>query len=187
VRRSLQPDSSCGATGAISHVLTCFARQPDKRYATLMPVKRKKVDAPLLFKTDAIVKGHVLPITAAATGHRLYYEHPNGRLYQGDSTDWLTSLAASSVDLVFADPPYNIRKAAWDSFDSQEAYIAWSLRWISQAARVLKPSGSMYVCGFSEILADLKHPASSSVQALPMADLALPQQGQSWQRLGALA
>ncbi|MGZ8249083.1 DNA-methyltransferase [Methylomagnum sp.] len=62
--------------------------------------------------------------------------------------------------MVFADPPYNIKKADWDSFESQEHYIEWSIRWISQASRVLKPTGSLYVCGFSEILADLKHPAS---------------------------
>ena len=32
--------------------------------------------------------------------------------------------------------------------------------WIEQAARVLKPTGTLFICGFSEILADLKHPAS---------------------------
>jgi len=36
----------------------------------------------------------------------------------------------------------------------------WSMEWIEQAARALKPEGSLYVCGYSEILADLKHPAS---------------------------
>lgn len=45
-------------------------------------------------------------------------------------------------------------------FESQESYIQWSLTWIRQAARVLKNTGSLYVCGFSEILADLKHPSS---------------------------
>ncbi len=93
-------------------------------------------------------------------GFGLQYEHPNGRLYQGDSFDWLESLDSASVDLVFADPPYNIKKADWDNFESQEKYIEWSLKWIRQVSRVLKPTGSMYVCGFSEILADLKHPAS---------------------------
>lgn len=91
---------------------------------------------------------------------RLQYEHPNGCLYQGDSLEWLISLETASVDLVFADPPYNIKKAEWDNFESQEQYISWSMQWIKQAARVLKPTGSLYVCGFSEILADLKHPAS---------------------------
>lgn len=123
-------------------------------------MKRKRNDAPVLFKTDVIVKGHVLPIAAERRGHRLYYEHPNGKLFQGDSIDWLASLPTASVDLIFADPPYNLNKADWDNFESQEAYIEWSMRWISHAARVLKASGSMYVCGFSEILADLKHPAS---------------------------
>lgn len=56
--------------------------------------------------------------------------------------------------------PYNIKKADWDNFDSQEKYIEWSIKWIKQASRVLKLTGSLYVCGFSEILADLKHPAS---------------------------
>lgn len=63
-----------------------------------------------------------------------------------------------SIDMVFADPPYNIKKADWDDFGSQERYIEWSMRWIEQASRILKPTGSLYVCGFSEILADLKHP-----------------------------
>lgn len=64
-----------------------------------------------------------------------------------------------SIDMVFADPPYNIKKADWDDFGSQERYIEWSMRWIEQASRILKPTGSLYVCGFSEILADLKHPS----------------------------
>ena len=90
----------------------------------------------------------------------IQYNHPNGKLYQGDSIEWLASLPEASVDLIFADPPYNINKTHWDSFASQEEYIHWSLAWIEQAARVLTGTGSLYVCGFSEILADLKRPAS---------------------------
>ncbi len=93
-------------------------------------------------------------------GFQLQYEHPHGKLYQGDSIDWLKSLETKSVDLIFADPPYNIRKADWDNFENQEQYIEWSLQWIREASRILKPTGSLYICGFSEILADLKHPAS---------------------------
>ena len=105
-------------------------------------------------------KGKELNFESASKGFQLQYEHPNGKLYQGNSIDWLASLDDASVDLVFADPPYNIKKADWDSFESQDHIIAWSIQWISQASRVLKPTGSLYVCGFSEILADLKHPAS---------------------------
>lgn len=89
-----------------------------------------------------------------------FYQSEHGTLYQGDSLVWLGTLEAESVDLIFADPPYNVSKAEWDNFESQAHYIAWSMEWIEQAARVLKPDGSLYVCGYSEVLADLKHPAS---------------------------
>jgi len=91
---------------------------------------------------------------------KIFYQHPNGKLWQGDSIEWLKTLPNESVDLVFADPPYNIKKADWDTFESQEEYIKFSMKWIEQAARVLKPTGTLFICGFSEILADLKHPAS---------------------------
>ena len=91
---------------------------------------------------------------------RLFYTHPNGTLWVGDCVRWLESLEPASVDMVFADPPYNIGKADWDEFALHDEYLQWSLRWIEQAARVLKPHGSLYVCGFSEILADLRRPAA---------------------------
>lgn len=90
----------------------------------------------------------------------LYYSHPNGEIWAGDSIAWLRELGTETADLVFADPPYNIKKAEWDTFESQEEYVRWSMKWIEQAARVLKPTGTLYVCGFSEILADLRLPAS---------------------------
>ncbi len=123
-----------------------------------MPIKRAK-DSPLLFSpAPSMGRLKVPPETEDAVVVR--YEHPNGRLFEGDSIQWLSSLKEESADLVVADPPYNISKAEWDTFESQEQYIRWSMRWIEQAARVLKATGSMYICGFSEILADLRHPAS---------------------------
>lgn len=107
-----------------------------------------------------ITTGQTLPIIEKPNQVQLHYEHPNGNLFLGNSIDWLSSLEGESVDLVFADPPYNIKKATWDTFESQEAYIQWSLSWIKQVARVLKNTGSLYICGFSEILADLKQPSS---------------------------
>ncbi|MBI4826410.1 MAG: site-specific DNA-methyltransferase [Nitrospirae bacterium] len=113
-----------------------------------------------LFRKEEISIGKTYQIQAESSGVRLHYEHPNGKLYQGDSIAWLNSLEDESVDLIFADPPYNINKAEWDNFESQEHYIEWSLKWIEPSARILKPHGSLYVCGFSEILADLKHPTA---------------------------
>lgn len=121
---------------------------------------KQKIMRQLNFREQLQSHDYTAELKAVTQGFQLQYEHPHGRLYQGDCIDWLTSLDSESVDLVFADPPYNIKKAEWDNFESQEKYIEWSIKWISQAARVLKPTGSLYICGFSEILADLKHPAS---------------------------
>jgi site-specific DNA-methyltransferase (adenine-specific) len=79
-----------------------------------------------------------------------------GSLYAADALDWLTTLPAASVDLVFADPPYNLGRERWDDLGSDRDYIVWSGRWIGEAARVLRPTGSLYICGFSEVLADVK-------------------------------
>lgn len=89
-----------------------------------------------------------------------FFKTDKGELYNIDAVTLLRTLPPESIDLVFADPPYNIKKAQWDSFESQKAYIEWSLQWIKEIHRVLKRTGSLYVCGFSEILADIKWSAS---------------------------
>ena len=86
--------------------------------------------------------------------------YKNGELYNLDCVDFLRLIDSSSVDTVFADPPYNIKKADWDNLGSADEYIAWSMRWIQESARILKDTGTLYICGFSEILADLKYPSS---------------------------
>ena len=48
---------------------------------------------------------------------QLFYSHPNGEIYVGDAANWLKSLKSGSVDLIFADPPYNVKKAEWDTFE----------------------------------------------------------------------
>lgn len=129
-----------------------------------MPIKRPKTNTGLLFPDAGPIRGIQHNLTATADSVSPFYTHPNGSLFLGDCVTWLNSLEPASIDLIFADPPYNIKKAEWDSFESQEHYIEWSMQWLRPAARALKPSGSLYICGFSEILADLKHPASRLFQ-----------------------
>jgi site-specific DNA-methyltransferase (adenine-specific) len=111
------------------------------------------------FLGKPIQKGTCKSINDELTKPQIVFDHPNGQIWQGDSIEWLNSLPPESVDLIFADPPYNIKKAEWDTFESQHAYVEWSMKWIEAAAKVLKPNGTLYICGFSEILADLKLPA----------------------------
>ncbi|HEY5951035.1 MAG TPA: site-specific DNA-methyltransferase, partial [Kofleriaceae bacterium] len=79
-----------------------------------------------------------------------------GELWHADVMELLGRLPDRSVDLVVTDPPYAIAKEAWDEFESLEAYVEWCDQWLAEVARVLAPHGSAYVCGFSEILADVK-------------------------------
>ena len=89
-----------------------------------------------------------------------YFKSEFGELYNFDAIKFLKQQDSNSIDLIFADPPYNIKKAEWDTFANQKEYVRWSMEWISEAQRVLKKTGSLYVCGFSEILADIKWSAS---------------------------
>jgi site-specific DNA-methyltransferase (adenine-specific) len=79
-----------------------------------------------------------------------------GELWHTDVMALLGKLPDGSVDLVVTDPPYAIGKDDWDEFPSLDAYVDWCDRWLAEVARVLAPHGSAYVCGFSEILADVK-------------------------------
>lgn len=100
------------------------------------------------------------PKTKPKCHSHLFFESKYGKLFNYDAIKYLKELESNSIDLIFADPPYNIRKAEWDTFSSQKEYVEWSMEWISEAHRVLKKTGSLYVCGFSEILADIKWSAS---------------------------
>lgn len=127
------------------------------------PIPKYTVEnQPTLFTEEQLATGEIFDIGQSAgleSTPQVLYKHPHGAIVIGDSIQWLSSLENESVDLILADPPYNINKAEWDTFESQQAYIQWSLAWIEQAARVLKPIGTLYICGFSEILADIKLPA----------------------------
>lgn len=90
-----------------------------------------------------------------------FYTSSYGNLYNMDAVEYMKTLQTDSVDLIFADPPYNIKKAEWDTFSSQKEYVEWSMIWIQEAHRILSNRGSLYICGYSEILADLKWAASS--------------------------
>lgn len=132
---------------------------------TLRPPKQQVYNQELPGISDGIplVKGTYSKLTyrqLKSKTPKLFYSSPNGEIWHGDAIHWLKKLQSESVDLIFADPPYNIKKAEWDTFESQQDYLRWSLKWIKEASRILKPNGTLYVCGFSEILADLKLPAS---------------------------
>ncbi|HEY0602784.1 MAG TPA: DNA methyltransferase [Herpetosiphonaceae bacterium] len=84
-------------------------------------------------------------------------------IYQGDCRDILASLPPKSVDLIFADPPYNLQLQqqlwrpnqtkvdavddAWDQFSSFAAYDEFTREWLTACRRVLKDTGTIWVIG----------------------------------------
>jgi adenine-specific DNA-methyltransferase len=84
-------------------------------------------------------------------------------IFLGDASASLDQLVPDeTVDLLFADPPYNIGKQFGDLQDrwpSDEAYAAWCYAWLSTCLRKLKPTGSLYVM--------------TSTQSMPYLDLFL--------------
>jgi site-specific DNA-methyltransferase (adenine-specific) len=73
----------------------------------------------------------------------------------GDTLQILPTLEAGSAQIIIADPPYNIGKDFGNDSDKQpmDGYLAWTDTWLAQCLRVLKPNGTMFIYGFSEILA----------------------------------
>jgi modification methylase len=81
----------------------------------------------------------------------------------GDCVAAMEKLPAASIDVIFADPPYNLQLEgdlhrpdqskvdavddAWDQFSSFEAYDAFTRAWLLAARRVLKPNGTIWVIG----------------------------------------
>jgi site-specific DNA-methyltransferase (adenine-specific) len=99
---------------------------------------------------------HPFAAGSVAAEMRPFAQTPLGQLHCVDAIEHITSLPTASARLVFADPPYNAGRESWDAFESSADYLAWTERWVAQAERVLDEAGSLYICGFSEALADIK-------------------------------
>ncbi|WP_428387059.1 DNA-methyltransferase [Mucisphaera sp.] len=84
---------------------------------------------------------------------------PNRQLIQGDCLEVMSSWSAASLDLIFADPPYNIGfdyDGQYHDKLSDEAYLDWTYRWIDGCAHLLKPTGSFYVLIGDEYAAEVR-------------------------------
>lgn len=79
------------------------------------------------------------------------------KFHLSDTIEGLKTISDNSADIIIIDPPYNIKKDFGICKDNMELndYLNWCDLWINECIRILKPSGSMYIYGFSEILAHL--------------------------------
>jgi site-specific DNA-methyltransferase (adenine-specific) len=76
----------------------------------------------------------------------------------GDCLSILPGLPDNSVDLAFADPPFNIgyEYDVYEDRKSRDAYLDWTGRWLKEVRRLLKPHASFYVAIGDEYAAELK-------------------------------
>ncbi|MGC1253513.1 MAG: site-specific DNA-methyltransferase, partial [Xanthobacteraceae bacterium] len=103
---------------------------------------------------------------ASVRAPRVCIESPapaSARIVVGDCVAEMTKLPAQSVDLVFADPPYNLQLQGdlkrpddsrvdavddnWDKFSSFAAYDDFTRAWLAACRRVMKPSATLWVIG----------------------------------------
>jgi len=102
------------------------------------------------------------------------------RIIQGDCLDTFKEVPDSSVDMTFADPPFNLKKnyrSYKDKLGFQE-YLSWCEKWISEMVRVTKPTGSIFIhnipkwltyyAAFLNELAHFKHWVSWDAPTAPM-------------------
>ena len=84
-----------------------------------------------------------------------YMSDEQSMIILGDSISALKAMESNSVDLVFADPPYNLGKdfgVGSDCWDSADDYIQWCKEWILECMRVLKPNGTIYVMAATQYM-----------------------------------
>ena len=79
------------------------------------------------------------------------------KIIHGDALIEMRKIPSTSVDVIIADPPYNIGKDFGNNKGKKdtEEYVGWCKVWINEGLRSLKPEGTMFIYGFSEILAHL--------------------------------
>ena len=69
------------------------------------------------------------------------------KIIEGDILEKMAGIPSESVDMVFADPPFNLKKKYGNYKDSKEVkdYLNWCYKWLDEMIRVVKPTGSILV------------------------------------------
>jgi DNA modification methylase len=89
----------------------------------------------------------------------------SGKIHQGDCVELMRKIDAGSVDLVFADPPFNIGYE-YDQYDDRQddqKYLDWCKTWIGEIHRILKPTGTFWLAIGDEYAAELKVAAQREI------------------------
>lgn len=161
-----------------NHEATLKKFYKERGHIRLQPANKSM--EPLIFRNgrDVSIQGIVLDVVRESgmdipdiiTGKaeqdiavpKPYYEKPRFKLYQANCLEVLTKLPENSVDMIFADPPYNlsnggftvhagrmvsVNKGTWDKSKGFKDDYDFHYKWIEACRRVLKPHGTLWVSG----------------------------------------
>lgn len=116
-----------------------------------MGILNSQIIKEIAFKAKEIHKildEKIKPEKTEKTNCIVAFETVLGKLYQDDCIKVMHTMLDDSVDLIFADPPFNLSKLYPSGIDDNlktDLYIEWSERWISECVRILKPGGSFFL------------------------------------------
>jgi site-specific DNA-methyltransferase (adenine-specific) len=102
------------------------------------------------------------PVAARSLSEKPYFDVGSFTLYHNDCLSTLSYLSEHSIDMIFADPPYNlsnggftvhagrmvsVNKGSWDKSNGFDDDYMFHYRWLETCRRVLKPHGTLWVSG----------------------------------------
>lgn len=143
----------------------------EKNQIRLQPAN--KTFAPIIVKPeqDFDIQGIVIDVIKSGFGSvsletkkqteiqtiKKYDKLPLNQIICGDALVELKKMPSESCDVIVVDPPYNIGKDFGNNIDKKELtdYVSWCREWINECIRIMKPTATMFIYGFSEILAYL--------------------------------
>ena len=151
-----------------NHEATLKKFYKERGYIRLQPAN--KTFEPIIIRKDRDIKIQGVVIDVIKNEEELQAEKiitikevrkekklPLNQIILGDAVQELRKLPDESCNVVIIDPPYNIGKDFGNNIDKRELgeYVEWCKSWINESIRILKPNGTMFIYGFSEILAYL--------------------------------
>ncbi len=111
----------------------------------------------------ALGRGDLMGVMEKLTAVAPIRDLPLDQIIRDDCIAAMASLPDACIDMVFADPPYNLQLGGdlfrpeggrvdavdndWDKFDTFAAYDAFTAAWLAEARRILKPNGTLWVIG----------------------------------------
>ncbi len=150
-----------------NHEATLKKYYRERGYIRLQPANKNM--EPMIFRNgqDISIQGIVLDVIRGEGAPTIqlpvqkemvkYKKLPLNKIILGDAVQELRKLPDESCDVIIIDPPYNIGKNFGNNMDKREfgEYVRWCKSWIDECIRTMKPTGTMFIYGFSEILAYL--------------------------------